>query len=73
MPVHSVRKNGKIVGYQWGNHGKIYRGKDARKKAGKQGAAAHASGYKGSNNKPNGRPTHKRGNTKMVVKKGKSC
>jgi hypothetical protein len=48
MPVHSVKKNGKTVGYQWGGHGKVYKGKDAKKKAGLQGRAAHASGYKGS-------------------------
>lgn len=40
MPVH--KEDG---GYQWGHHGKIYHGKDARKKAAAQGAAAHAHGY----------------------------
>lgn len=44
MPVHAVRKNGKIIGWQWGNHGKIYRGKDAKKKAADQGYAAMKSG-----------------------------
>jgi hypothetical protein len=34
-------------GYQWGQHGKIYRGKGAKKKAEKQAAAAYAHGYKG--------------------------
>lgn len=47
MPTHPVRKNGVIVGYQWGQHGKIYHGKDAEKKANQQGAAAYAHGYKG--------------------------
>lgn len=56
MPVHPVRKKGKIIGWQWGGHGKIYKGKDARKKAGEQGAAAHASGYKGES-KPTIRTT----------------
>jgi hypothetical protein len=42
MPVHKAGS-----GYQWGKHGKVYHGKDARKKAAKQGAAAHANGYKG--------------------------
>ncbi len=42
MPVRKVKG-----GYRWGSHGKIYRGKGARKKAGKQGAAAYAHGYKG--------------------------
>lgn len=42
-PVHRV--NG---GYRWGKHGKIYFGRDARKKAAAQGKAAYANGYKGS-------------------------
>ena len=42
MPVHAV--NG---GYRWGNHGKIYKGAGAKAKAAKQGAAAHANGYRG--------------------------
>lgn len=46
MPVHPVKKNGKVIGYQWGHHGKVYKGKDAKKKAAKQGQAAHAHGYK---------------------------
>jgi hypothetical protein len=46
MPVHKVRENGK-VGYQWGQHGKVYFGRDAAMKAAKQGQAAHANGYKG--------------------------
>jgi hypothetical protein len=41
MPVHKVKG-----GWQWGSHGKIYRGKDAKKKAQEQGRAAHAHGYK---------------------------
>jgi hypothetical protein len=24
MPVHPVRSNGKIIGYKWGNTGKLY-------------------------------------------------
>jgi len=35
MPVHSVKG-----GAQWGKHGKIYRGKGAKKKAIKQALAA---------------------------------
>lgn len=46
MPVHPVRESGTIVGYQWGQHGKVYRGKGAEEKAAKQGAAAHATGYR---------------------------
>lgn len=42
MPVH---KKGK--GYQWGNSGKVYTGKGAKKKAAAQGRAAYANGYKG--------------------------
>ena len=41
MPIHKVTKNGK-TGYQWGNHGKVY--KD-RADAVKQAQAAHANGY----------------------------
>ena len=43
MPVHRTKGGG----YQWGNHGKIYYGKNAKKKAEEQGQAAHAHGYKG--------------------------
>lgn len=41
MPVHKAGS-----GYQWGNHGKIYSGKDAKKKAEAQGRAAYANGYR---------------------------
>ena len=43
MPVHKVGKSS----YQWGHHGKIYRGKSAKAKAARQGRAAYASGYRG--------------------------
>ncbi len=42
MPVHKTKKNGK-VGYQWGKSGKVYTGKDAKKKAAAQGRAIKAS------------------------------
>lgn len=42
MPVH---KQGS--GYQWGNHGKVYTGKNAKAKAAAQGRAAYANGYRG--------------------------
>jgi hypothetical protein len=42
MPVHK-----KGSGYQWGSHGKVYRGKNAKKKALKQARAAYAHGYRG--------------------------
>lgn len=42
MPVNKVGN-----GYQWGNSGKVYRGKGAKAKAEKQGRAAYANGYKG--------------------------
>lgn len=51
MPVHKVMttKDGKpVVGYKWGNSGKIYTGRGAAQKAAEQGKAAYASGYKGS-------------------------
>jgi hypothetical protein len=42
MPVHKTKDGG----YQWGNSGKVYYGKDAKKKAEAQGQAVLASGYK---------------------------
>ena len=42
MPVHKTKSGG----YQWGKSGKIYYGKDARKKAEIQGYAIEKSGYK---------------------------
>ena len=56
MPVHCGDKDSKGYYCQWGNHGKKYyytKGNKesmarARKKAEKQGQAAHASGYRGA-------------------------
>jgi len=42
MPVHPAKGGG----WQWGGHGKVYRGKGAKRKAFVQAAAAHAHGYK---------------------------
>lgn len=42
MPVKKVGS-----GYRWGTKGKIYRGKNAKKKAARQGRAAYANGYRG--------------------------
>ena len=42
MPVHKTKSGG----YQWGSSGKVYYGKDARKKAELQGYAIEKSGYK---------------------------
>ena len=42
MPIHKVAD-----GYRWGNHGKVYRGKNGKKKAIKQMKAAFANGYRG--------------------------
>lgn len=47
MPVREVRRKGKIIGYKWGKTGKLYRGKGAKGKAYKQGAAVRHSGWKG--------------------------
>lgn len=44
MPVHKIKGGG----WQWGEHGKRYRGKNAKAKAAAQGRAAYAHGYKGS-------------------------
>lgn len=47
MPVKEVRNSsGKVMGYRWGNTGKIYR---KREDAEKQGKAIYASGYKEKN------------------------
>lgn len=46
MPVHKTKG-----GYQWGSHGKVYRGKGARSKAARQGRAAYANGYRGKKGK----------------------
>jgi hypothetical protein len=43
MPVHPIKGGG----WRWGAHGKVYHGKDAKKRAAKQGRAAYAHGYKG--------------------------
>ena len=43
MPVHKTPGGG----YQWGNSGKVYFGKNAKEKAERQGRAAYANGYKG--------------------------
>ena len=42
MPVHRTKSGG----YQWGKTGKVYYGKDAKKKAQKQGVAIRLSGWK---------------------------
>ena len=47
MPVHKVKSGSKTVGYQWGKHGKVYKGSGAKKKAIKQGVAAYFGGYRG--------------------------
>jgi len=46
MPVHGG-DDSKGHYEQWGEHGKKYRGKDAKKKAAEQGRAAYANGYRG--------------------------
>lgn len=45
MPIHRVIKDGKTVGYQWGQSGKIY---PTRRQAVAQARAIWASGYKKS-------------------------
>ena len=47
MPVKEVKNSsGKVMGYRWGNSGKIYR---KREDAEKQARAIYASGYKEKN------------------------
>ena len=49
MPLIAVRnKDGKVTGWKFGKRGKVYKGKDAKKKAKRQMAAMYANGYKGS-------------------------
>jgi len=44
MPVKEVRNSsGKVIGYRWGESGKVYR---KREDAEKQARAIYASGYK---------------------------
>ena len=43
MPINTIRRRGKIVGYRWGTMGELYKNKS---KAVKQARAAYASGYK---------------------------
>lgn len=42
MPVKRVYEDGKY-GYKWGEHGHVYFGPDAKKKAEEQGRAIEAS------------------------------
>ena len=46
MPLKKCTSKGK-KGWKWGNHGKCYTGKDAKRKATKQARAIYANGYKG--------------------------
>lgn len=46
MPIHPCEKDGK-KGFQWGNHGTCYTGKDGYEKAVKQMKAIFKSGYRG--------------------------
>ena len=42
MPVQKVKLSSSRTGYRWGKTGKVYTGKDARKKAARQGKAIEA-------------------------------
>jgi len=42
MPVQKIKLSSSRVGYRWGQTGKVYTGKDARKKAQAQGKAVEA-------------------------------
>lgn len=47
MPIHEIKdKNGKVVGHQWGQHGKKYYGADSKKKAEAQAQAAYSNGWR---------------------------
>lgn len=45
-PVYTTRNGKPVKGYRWGEHGKIYTGPGAERKAAQQGQAAYAAGYK---------------------------
>lgn len=45
MPVHKGRDS-KGTYYQWGQHGKKYRGRAAKARAQRQARAIYASGYR---------------------------
>lgn len=49
MPVHKTKDGG----YQWGRTGKVYYGRDAKRKAELQGIAIEKSGYKKVDRKTN--------------------
>lgn len=49
-PVHGITEKGK-KGHQWGKHGARYFGPGSYAKAKKQGAAAHAAGYRSATKK----------------------
>ena len=42
MPVQKVKLSSSRVGYRWGKSGKVYTGKDGKKKALAQGKAVEA-------------------------------
>ena len=37
MPVQKVIKNGKVIGYKWGEKGKVYKKKEDAEKQGNKG------------------------------------
>lgn len=45
MPIHKAEKDGK-EGWQFGEHGKVYTGPDAKHRAEEQMRAAIANGWK---------------------------
>lgn len=52
MPVYQIKKQGKLYGFQWGHHGKIYEiarygVKKAKELSEQQARAIYASGYRG--------------------------
>ena len=49
MPLIAIRnEDGKVTGWKFGKRGKVYTGKDAKKKAKRQMAAMYANGFSGS-------------------------
>ena len=47
-PVNTTRNGKPVVGYRWGDSGKLYTGPGAKQRAESQARAIYASGYKKS-------------------------
>jgi hypothetical protein len=46
MPTHVTKRKGHVISAQWGKHGKVYKGSNAKSKADRQGRAILANMHK---------------------------